>query len=945
VDRGGSSVTVDTLYRFGTHCLIPRQRLLLSGNEPVHIGGRAFAILVALVERAGGVVSAQELLRIAWPGVVVEEANLRVQIGTLRKLLENKAAKGRVIETVPLQGYCFVAPVERIAGEAAERPAIEAIRHNLPAEPTSTVGRDETIETLVEVIGRRRLVTITGPGGIGKTTVALAVVRKCMAGFPDGVRFVDLSPITDARLVPTALASALDMAVLSEEPVAGLIAHLSGKRLMLVLDTCEHLIEAVTLLTERLLAGAPYIRIVATSRETLRASGEWVHRLQPLAVPPDVPSLPADDVLSYPAVELFVQRVAAYVDGFGLRDCDAALASSICRQLDGIPLAIEFAAAHVDEMGLREVATRLSDRLAILIGGRRTALPRHQTLLATLEWSYDLLSAQERTVLRHLSVFRGSFTAEAACTVAAYDMEKRQAYAVLSNLHAKSLVTAEIGSEVVLYRLLDTTRCFAAEKEMSAGDWEATQGRHARFVLETMRCAEREWETEEATAWTTRYGYLIEDVRGALEWAFSSVGDRKLAVALTAASSPLWFALSLLQEHRHHVECSLAGVDAGVSAEPSSVIRLWDALGHTLWHAHGDLPAMEKAFSHVLEIADREQRPDDKLRALWGRLVLANMNGNYGESVATLERYGELTAAVDNPKTHMTYQRMAALAWHFAGDHSRASEHAEYILSHATSRARGARQNGLQLDQRITARSVLARTLWVRGYAEQAARHASEGLWLSQATGHALSECFVLANAVIPIAFWTGDLATAETMTSLLLLRSREHGFGFWNAFGAGYADILKRRSDPSAQPSHCSQVGINPSETLAICDAGCADGQLLDRAARGVVGWCTPELLRIRAARALVDGEACASAKSALLEASRLAGKQGALALELRIASSLADLLLRESRHEEARVMLLTVLSRFSEGFATSDLVFAGEKLASLEKQVRTCESLHIVR
>jgi predicted ATPase/DNA-binding winged helix-turn-helix (wHTH) protein len=931
-----SSGAVDTVYRFGIHSLIPRRRLLLAGNEPLQVGSRAFAILVALVERAGTVVSAQELIRIAWPGVVVEEANLRVQIGALRKLLEDGASKLRAIETVPTQGYSFVVPVERAAADEvaageAKQSVVAAAPNNLPTQLSTTIGRDETVAMLVEAVGQRRLITLTGPGGIGKTTVALAVARQCVSRYPDGVRFVDFSPLSDSRLVPTALASVFEIAVVSEDPVAGLVAHLNGKRLVLVLDTCEHLIEPVTALTETLLANLPGLRILATSRETLRAAGEWVHRLQPLAVPPDVPSLRAADIASYPSVELFVQRVAAALDGYELRDSDAPFVSTICRQLDGIPLAIEFAAARVEEMGIREVSALLGDRLAILTKGRRTALPRHQTLAATLEWSYDLLSPQERAVLRHVSVFRGSFTSEAARTVATYDMEKRQASAALSNLHAKSLLTAEISTAAVLYRLSDTTRYFAIEKEVAAGDWEATQRRHAQFVLEAVQRAEVEWETLEADVWTARYDYLLEDVRGALEWAFSAAGESELAVRITAGSSPLWFALSLLKEYRGHVERSLALIQEGVSADPAAVIRLWDALGHTLWHSRGDLPAMEKAFSRVVEIAQREGRVGDQLRGLWGRLVYANTNGDYADSIATLERFRLLAVTVDSPKAEMTYRRMASLAWHYAGEHSRAGEHAEYVLNHPSSRAGKARQTGLQFDQRITARSMLARTLWVRGYADQARVHAHEGLRLSQSTGHALSECFVLANAVIPIAFWSGDVGSAEIMTGLLLLRSSEHGFGIWKAFGAGYEAVLMRRADPAVPAPERAQVGMHLQEALATFDASFADEPLLDRAARGMAGWSGPELLRIRAGRMLAGVDSHARVESALLEALKLAREQGALAWELRIALSLVDVLSLESRRKEARTMLGAVISRFSEGFATADLVSAGKRIVGL--------------
>jgi predicted ATPase/DNA-binding winged helix-turn-helix (wHTH) protein len=585
-----SAVTAETVYRFGAHCLVPRQSLLLSGTEPVRIGARAFAILVALVERAGTVVASEDLQWIAWSGVVVPEANLRMQVGILRKLLNDEPGKQRVIETVPRRGYRFVMPVERSPMESApQQPRVVAVQDELPAVPTTIVGRDETIEMLTQALGGRRLLTITGPGGVGKTTVALAVARKCMRGYRDGVRFVDFAAIADSRLVPVAIAAAIGMAVLSEDLVASLIVHLDGKRLLLVLDTCEHVIEPVTFLAEKLLANLPEIQILATSRETLRACGEWVHRLEPLAVPPDEPSLRAAAVSSYPAAELFIQRVAAAADGVELRDCDAPLVSRICRQLDGIPLALELAAAHVDEMGIREVAARLGDRFSILTRGRRTAVPRQQTLAASLQWSYDLLSAQERAVLRRLCVFRGPFTAEAARAVTTDDIEKYEARAALSNLHAKSFLTADIGNEPFRYCLLDTTRCFATEKAVSTGNWPVIQRRHASFVLETMCCAEWEYQALAASTWTARYGYLIEDVRGALEWAFCADGDLELAVRLTAVSAPLWSALALLEEYRRYVERSLASVAAGVPAEPESMLTLWGARGHVSLKVYADL--------------------------------------------------------------------------------------------------------------------------------------------------------------------------------------------------------------------------------------------------------------------------------------------------------------------------------------------------------------------
>jgi predicted ATPase/DNA-binding winged helix-turn-helix (wHTH) protein len=458
-----NTVLCSDVCEFGQFRLLTRQRALLLGDEPMRLGSRALAILVALVERAGTVVSSDELIAEAWPGLVVEEANLRVQMGLLRKVLARGEGERRAIKTVPLAGYCFVLPVTRRVIDASAVVVKHRCEHNLPNSLAVMVGREEVIELLAQSVANRRLVMIIGPGGIGKTTVAHAVARRCLPMFKDGIRLVDFSSVGDARLVASALSSALGVGTLADQPLAGLLAFLRGTHMLILMDTCEHVVDATAELAEALLSQLPELRILGTSREALRATGEWVYRLPPLTLAPINERPGAIEALAYSAVDLFVQAVRARQDRFELHDNDVHTVLEICRQLDGIPLAIEFAASRVAEVGLKEVASRLGDRFSILTRGRRTALPRHQTLKATLRWSYDLLPVGEQTLLRQLSTFRGPFTAEAAAALA-FDgrPEDRSCHATweqLSNLFDKSLVTADVGDDTLLYRLLDTTRC------------------------------------------------------------------------------------------------------------------------------------------------------------------------------------------------------------------------------------------------------------------------------------------------------------------------------------------------------------------------------------------------------------------------------------------------------------------------------------------------------
>ncbi|HWL85487.1 MAG TPA: winged helix-turn-helix domain-containing protein, partial [Polyangiaceae bacterium] len=469
----------------------PARRTLHLGDERLHLGLRAFDILRVLVERAGTVVSSDELVAMVWHDVVVEEANLRVQMSLLRKVLAQGEDGHHAIETV-FRGYCFTQPVSRSSLELAMPSHGNRAEHNLPALLTATVGRDDEIELLSHALAEQRLITVTGPGGVGKTTVALAVAQRCLPLFSCGIRFVDFSAVSDPCRVACTVASALGIETPSDDPLSALGAHLHGKRMLLFLDTCEHIVEPVAMLAETLLSRLPEIRILVTSREILRATGEWAHRLPSLAQPAHTARLSAAEALSYAAVDLFVQRARASAEPFELADADADIVAEICRRLDGMPLAIEFAAARVGELGLREIGAHLDDRFGMLTQGRRTALPRHKTLAATWDWSYDLLPPEEQVMLRRLSVFCGAFTADAAAAVTGDGKpggatNGAQAHSAarmhLSNLFAKSLVLADVGGETPRYRLTDTTRAFAAMKLAASGESDAVSRRHAAYRL------------------------------------------------------------------------------------------------------------------------------------------------------------------------------------------------------------------------------------------------------------------------------------------------------------------------------------------------------------------------------------------------------------------------------------------------------------------------------
>jgi predicted ATPase/DNA-binding winged helix-turn-helix (wHTH) protein len=460
-------------HAFGAFRLLPAQRLLMESDRPLRLGSRALEILVALVEGAGKTVKKSELIARVWPGIVVEEATLRVHIAAIRKVLGDGRAGMRYVENVTGQGYRFIAPVTQVEDESPS-PAVSATIEaalNMPGPLTRVIGRAPVVATLATRLLHRHFVTLVGPGGIGKTTVALAAADRLRSSYRDGVRFIDLASVTDPLLAPAALASALGLAGASQGAASRLLDFLKSRQTLLVLDNCEHVIDAAAFLAETLLAGAANLHILATSREPLRANAEWVLRLPPLEIPAPSACLTAKEALSFSAVELFNERAMASLDGFELGDPDVPVVAEICRQLDGLPLAIELAAARVEVFGLQGLAARLDDRLNLLTVGRRTALPRHRTLRATLDWSYDTLSPVEQTALRRLAVFTGSFNITAARRVIGdADIDVAAVTEVLCSLAAKSLITVDTATEQVSYQLLDTSRAYALEKLESSDE-------------------------------------------------------------------------------------------------------------------------------------------------------------------------------------------------------------------------------------------------------------------------------------------------------------------------------------------------------------------------------------------------------------------------------------------------------------------------------------------
>ncbi|HEY2662068.1 MAG TPA: winged helix-turn-helix domain-containing protein [Caulobacteraceae bacterium] len=933
---------------FGPFRLHTEQRLLLEGDSPVRLGSRAFDILAALVERAGEVVDKDQLIARAWPQTFVEDSNLKIQMSALRRALGDGQVGHRYIVTVPGRGYNFVAPVRRdeTLRDASAPPAPSTTPHNLPFAVTRTIGRDDPVAALVARLSRERLVTIVGAGGIGKTTVALAVAESMMASYEHGVWLVDLARLADPRLVPSAVATVLGLEIRTTNPLHGLAAAVRDRRMLLLLDNCEHVIDAAAGLAEAILGGARGVSILATSREPLAVAGEGEYRLAPLGVPKASPRLTAAEAAPFPAVQLFVERVNAIVEDFALTDANAPAVAEICRRLDGLPLAIEFAAPRVEVLGVEGLAARLDDSLQLLGARRRTTAPRQRTMRAVIDWSYGLLSADEQAFFRALGIFQGVISVEAAAFVAMNGADPCDTIDRLADLVAKSLVVADVSGPQPRFRLLDTTRAHAIEKLGSCGERAWMARRHAAYYLNHLKHAGADAPLRSTAEWLSDYAVEIDNVRSALDWAFSPTGEGSLGVSLTAAAVPLWLRLSLLEECGSRARQALRALATLGAPDSREEMVLRTALGASL----PDPPDMAAAFTRVLEIAEALEDPEYQLRALRG-LYFHNVTTNqFRAALALAQRFQNLATSRANQSDLLVGERMLSAVTYILGDLVGARRHLEQLLAHYATTDLG--QAAVSFDDvvrfhhdgQVETCLFLSGVLWLQGFSHQALRMAERSLAAAEAIGHVTSQCLALALGTAQLAFWTGDLSAAADYTRELADLSARNGLSHWAAYGARYRRVIALKggnvggfegiAPPDAYVGNLSSC-TELAEALAKAGRSAEGLAVLDdfEAQSPELGAFTSEFLRVRGELLLLQTTPADTKLSEdfFRQALNVARQHGALSLELRAAASLARLLRDQGRQGEAVAGLRPIYERFTEGFDTADLIAAKHLLDEL--------------
>jgi len=939
---------------FGPFELSIGNRLLTNGAKVVPLGARAMDLLIVLVEQANQVVGRRTLIERVWPKRGAEQVSLRVHISALRKALDQSDPGRRYIANVPGRGYSFTVPVTSLSSPTSAdiKPSSGS---RLPARLMRMLGRKDALVAIQTKLAEQKFVTIVGPGGIGKTTLAVAVAHEMSATFKGQVHFVDLGALGGASLVAPAVATSLGVSVQTNNVVPALIDRLQERPTLIILDCCEHLVDGASAVAEELIRRVPTLHLLATSREAMRVEGEHVYELCALACPPDDRSLSAHDALQYSAVQLLIERVRAVRGDFELVDMDAPIAAGICRRLDGIPLAIELAASRIDIFGVSRTASLLDDRLNLSWVGRRTALPKHQTLSAALEWSYDLLGEAEKRVLNRLSVFSGGFTFEAAVAVVADEtIDEGNVSDCIWELRSKSMIAAR-GQEGRL-RLLDTTLAFASRRLAESDDENRCRRLHALYFCDLFK----QGASMDMPERLRTLGAEVDNLRAALNWAFSVEGDAKTGVELAAASASTWMAMALLTECREWMTKAIGRIDDASAGSRQEMI-IQSALASCMMFTGGMTEESYKSWEKARLLAECLNDTDcqlDSLLVLWAHQIRLP---SYAEATELADRCGAVAEGGGDRGAIAMANYMRGVTYHHIGQISQAEAHLELSLHRDDEASRRSLIKRFGYDRKVDALAVLANLVWLRGCPDQARRLNLMSIAEARQLDHAVPLCVALAWASFNTYLTSSDDFETEALANELVDHAAKFAVESYHGFGLSMRALCRvRRGEGDAASAtlyrgleklstaryrvfnwilqaefaRCTAVAGRPRQGLAVFERAKID---LD-----AIQWYAPELHRIRGELALANDEGLAVGRQYFLNALELSERQASLSWALRAATSLAIAEKSVGRKEAAWRTLQATHAKFREGLETSDLRLAKQVLNGSYRPDSTINSLH---
>lgn len=845
---------------FGSFVLYPREHVLLRDGVPVNLGSRAMSLLVALCTRAGALVEKQELLDVVWPRAVVEECNLRAQVVALRRTLA-EGGPGCYIVTVPGRGYRFCAPVSQVPMEHSEQQAAAALPSSqLPALAVPLFGHERAVATVIEQLSRCSLLTLTGPGGIGKTSLALAAAAQWARRHEDRVSFLDLAGAGSPQQAKAMLAG-LGAACRAATRPAG---ETGGASRLLVLDNVEPLLETLAGGLEALIAQTDDLCVLVASQEVLRMAAEQVYTVGPLASPAMDEAPSTEQAMNYPAVALFVHRATAHDPDFALAPADTDTLAQLCRQLDGNPLAIEMAAACARTFGVQPLLSLLDGPFRLQMPGRRTAPERQRSLGASLDWSYAMLEDPQQAMLRHLGIFPNVFSLAALVEVLP-NMTAFELAVSLEGLVAKSLVCAFEHEQGKRYRLPRTTLLYARAQLEARGEAAEAGQRHACYVRGRLDQAIACLDTLAADQWIARYASDLDDVRAALQWAFAAGEHLALAVDLAMLSAPLWLRLSLLSECQTWLEQGLRALDQARPSHTRMGLRAF--LASLLTLAHGGGSRVRQAWQVVLEDAQALADRAHELRALWGLWNDAVCSTQTGKAEGLARRYLELAQGGAVEGGALTGKRMLAVALFYQANLAGARQAVGEAL--AAQAAPRSHLIDLHFDQRLAARALKAKVQLLEGHQGQALLGLASCLHDAIGLNHPATLWYCLCYSALPVALLVGNEVKAGEYLAMLKASLSGQALPLWWGYAQCFDCIVQLRKAPSEgmvarlgellgalrEQNHTPLYGLFSAEhAQALAALGLPQWGLdalehsVTRAQAGEERWFLAELLRVKA-------------------------------------------------------------------------------------------------
>lgn len=787
-DHGSQALSKQTAFQFGEFRFLPEAQALLYKGRPISLGGRGFDILTLLVARAGEVVSKADLFAHVWPNYIVHDHNLKVNVGNLRRALAELDPSMEYIATIAGRGYKFVAALE------SDRPApaqqmVSGASHISPPRVRQLLGRDDAIRQISQTLDQQGYVTIVGPGGAGKTSLAITVAEQsCEAN--EAIAFADLSTLSDPRFVVPAIASALGVSLGLDDPIAGVIDVLRRNRLILIIDNCEHVIAMAATVVERISSEVPAARIITTSREPLRTRHEQIHFLSGLACPDEATVLSASEALQFPAIQLFMSKAQGSADAEPTDDYVRSVVS-ICTRLGGLALAIELAAGTASVLSGAALDDLFKNGFHAMNRGERDAPLRHQSLEATLDWSYRLLPDREAVLLALLSVFSGRFNAddaEAMYPAGALDpMTGRDA---LSQLVAKSLVSSEYDGGTVHYRLAESTGTYAARRLLGSLQREKARRQFAVRTKVKLQIVEREWSSQTSREWLGKYRRQIDDVRAAIAWAFDPAGDAALGVELVVAALPLWQELSAFREMLEAIELASSNSAALATLAPLGRAKLSTARAWAMTLARQMHPQTHEAWRESIVHAGQSRDAELQIRSACGQAVFLAYSGRPRTALRSMHEFAaarglDWTNAPDG-------ERLLAHIQIYAGEFSSASAHLNTLMNEWGHLEEGHGLSRFQVDLPSGIRLSQAFLSWLQGDTDRAADLARHAIDRAVSLDHMISLGNAISLAGLPIAFVGGNLEAASQLQRQLADVSRRESVGIYEGTATFFAGAIQ---------------------------------------------------------------------------------------------------------------------------------------------------------